>query len=135
MANLSDTQIKLRRDAILLEMQSIREMIRGKITLQTLKRTKADGTVQERGPYAVFQRWLDGKNHSERIPAEELSAVARAVDGYARFQKLADEYAELSEILTQRGGVMLPSKKNSSKRSPKKNTKRPKPFSRKPSIR
>lgn len=111
MTTLTDTQIKLRRDAILLEMQSIREMIRGKLSLQILKRTKADGSVQERGPYAVFQRWLNGKNHSERIPADKLPAISRAVEGYERFNLLADEYAALSEILTQRGGVMLPSKK------------------------
>jgi hypothetical protein len=111
MTTLTDTQIKIRRDAILIEMQSIREMIRGTITLQTFKRTKADGSVQEFGPYAIFQRWLNNKNHSERISKQDLPNITRAVEGYERFTKLADEYAELTEILTQRNGTVLPSKK------------------------
>jgi hypothetical protein len=132
MNSLTHTQINVRRDAILIEMQSIREMIRGKISLQTLKRTKADGSVQEFGPYAIFQRWLNNKNHSERISKQDLPNITRAVEGYERFIKLADEYAELTEILTQRNGTILPSKKNSMKPSLKKNTKRPKPSSRSP---
>ena len=71
MTLLTDTQIKVRRDQILSEMQSIREMIRGKISLQSLKRTAADGSVKERGPYAVFQRWLDGT----RLPADLISRI------------------------------------------------------------
>lgn len=127
MTQLNDTQLKARREAILLEMQSIREMIRGKITLQRLKRTLPDGTVTERGPYAIFQRWRDGKNQCERIPKDDLPAISRAVDGYGRFTRLAEEYAALTEILTQRGGPLLPSKKNSRKQPPKKNTRKPKP--------
>lgn len=133
MTTLNDTQIKARRDAILLEMQSIREMIRGKITLQTFKRSLPDGSVVERGPYAIFQRWRDGKNRCERIPKDELPAISRAVDGYQRFTRLADEYVALTEILTQRRGPMLPSKKNSRKQPPKKSSRKPKPSSKPPS--
>jgi hypothetical protein len=135
MTNLNDTQIKTRREAILLEMQSIREMIRGKISLQTLKRTLPDGTVIERGPYAIFQRWCEGKNQCERIPKDDLPGISRAVEGYQRFTRLADEYADLTEILTQRGGPLLPSKKNSRKPPSKKNIRKPKPSSKPPSSR
>lgn len=133
MTLLTDTQIKVRRDAILSEMQSIREMIRGKISLQSLKRTAADGSVKERGPYALFQRWLDGRNHSQRIPKEDLPAITRAVDGYQRFVQLADEFAALTETLTQRSGPLLPAKKNSRKPLQTKNTAKPKPSSKTPS--
>jgi hypothetical protein len=132
MTILTDTQIKVRRDEILSEMQSIREMIRGKISLQSLTRTAADGSVKERGPYAVFQRWLDGRNHSQRIPKEELPAITRAVDGYQRFVQLSDEFAALTETLTQRSGPLLPAKKNSRKPLPTKNTAKPKPSSKTP---
>jgi hypothetical protein len=135
MTTLTDTQIKARREAILVEMQSIREMIRGKISLQMLKRTLPDGTVAERGPYAIFQRWRDGKNRCERIPKDDLPAISRAVEGYERFTRLAEEFAALTETLTQRSGPLLPSKKNSGKRPPKKNTGKPKPSSRPPSSR
>jgi len=133
MNTLTDTQIKVRRDEILVEIQSIREMIRGKISLQYLKRTAADGSVKVRGPYPLFQRWLDGGNHSERIPREDLPAITRAVDGYQRFVQLTDEYAALSETLTERGGPLLPSKKNSSKQRARKNTGKRNPSSKMPS--
>jgi len=133
MNTLSDSQIKLRRDEILVEIQAIREMIRGKVSLQTLKRTLPDGSVKERGPYAIFQRWRDGSNHSERIPREDLPAITRAVDGYRRFVELTDEYAALTETLTERSGPLLPSKKNSSKRSARKNTAKQNPSSKTPS--
>jgi hypothetical protein len=123
---LTDTQIKVRRDEILSEMQAIREMIRGKISMQSLKRKAADGSVTERGPYAVFQRWIDGSNHSQRIPKEDLPAMTRAVDGYQRFVQLSDEFAALTETLTRRSGPLLPAKKNSSNPPQKKNTGRPK---------
>jgi hypothetical protein len=131
---LSNSEIKARREAILLEMQSIREMIRGKITLQTFQHTLSDGSVVQRGPYALFQRWREGKNHCERIPKDDLPAVSRAVDGYQRFTQLADEYAALTEILTERGGPLLPSKKNSRHRLPRKNTGKPNPSSSAPST-
>jgi hypothetical protein len=107
-------------------------MIRGKISIQSLTRTAADGSIKERGPYAVFQRWLDGRNHSQRIPKEELPAITRAVDGYQRFVQLSDEFAALTETLTQRSGPLLPAKKNSRKPLPTKNTAKPKPSSKTP---
>jgi len=130
MTLLTDSQIKVRRDEILSEIQSIREMIRGKISMQSLKRKAADGSVTQRGPYAIFQRWLDGSNHSQRISKEDLPAIARAVDGYQRFVELTDEFATLTETLTKRSGPLLPSKKNSSKPLRTKNSAKPKPSSR-----
>jgi hypothetical protein len=130
MTTLSDTQIKARRDQILMEMQSIREMIRGKISMQSMKRIGADGSVTVRGPYAVFQRWLDGENQSQRIPKDELPAIAKAVDGYQLFVQLADEFASLTEVLTQRSGPLLPSKKNSKKLPQRKSIGKQSPSSR-----
>lgn len=126
---LTDTQIKNRRDAILLEMQAIRQMVRGHISQQTLTRTGPDGSIQRRGPYFLFQRWLDGKNRSERIPKEDLPPLQRAVEGYQQFIKLADEFAELTEILTERSGPLLPSKKNSSPKPSRTNIRKPRPSS------
>jgi len=128
----TDPQIEIRRDEILSEMQSIREMIRGKISLQSLKRCAADGLVKERGPYAVFQRWEDGRNHSQRIPKEDLPAITRAVEGYQRFVQLADEFATLTETLTQHCGPLLPAGKNSGKPLQTKNPAKPEPFPRTP---
>ena len=84
-------------------------------------------------PFALLQRWLDGRNLSRRIPKDDLPAIARAVDGYQRFVQLADEFAALTETLTRRSGPLLPAKKNSSQPHQTKNSGKPKTSSRMPS--
>jgi hypothetical protein len=130
---LSDTQLKNRRDEILLEMQSIRRMLRGTVTMQTFSRTAADGSTRSFGPYALFQRWHGGKNRPQRVPKEDIPAVQDAVDGYQRFRALAEEFATLTETLTQRSGPLLPSKKNFSRRRAPRSSRKPRAFSKAPS--
>jgi hypothetical protein len=110
---MTDTQIKNRRDDILEAMRSIRRMKRGQISEQTLCRTGAGGTVNDRGPYAIFQRWEKGRNRCRRVPAAELPlpALKVAVAGYLHSKALAEEFATLTETLTERSGALLPAKK------------------------
>jgi hypothetical protein len=129
---MTDTQIKNRRDDILEAMRSIRRMKRGQISEQTLRRTGAGGTVNERGPYAIFQRWEKGRNRCRRVPAAELPALKEAVAGYQHFKALAEEFATLTETLTERSGALLPAKKNSRRRPAKGNSPKPKASSNSP---
>lgn len=126
---LTDTQIKNRRDDILDQMRAIHRLKRGQISTQTLHRTAPDGTVTDRGPYHIFQRWEDGKNHSQRIPPARLQEIQQAVAGYQRLKSLTDEFAALTEILTERSGPLLPSKKNSRPQPAKRNSPKRRPSS------
>ena len=129
---LTDTQIKNRRDGILDQMRAIRRLKRGQLSTQTLRRTAPDGSFTERGPYHLFQRWENGKNLSQRIPASQLHDLQQAVAGYHQFKALAEEFATLTETLTERSGPLLPAKKNSRPQPGKQRSPKRKPSSKSP---
>lgn len=45
------------------------------------------------------QTWQNGRNLVRYVPREELNDLQTAIDGYARFRKLAEHYAD--EIIRQ----------------------------------
>jgi hypothetical protein len=108
------SQIKNRRDEILEEMRCIRRLKRGHLSEQTLPYTAADGSVRMRGPYYSLQLWgKDQKNHSQRVPADLVPAVREAVEGFKKLQDLTEEFAQITETLTELQGPLLPEKKTS----------------------
>ncbi len=70
---------------ILRQIASIRRMEKG--TLSTLRQTAGGRTCN-------FQRWEDGRNRSEYIPANGVAAVEVNLETYAEFEKLADSYVQ-----------------------------------------
>ncbi len=73
------------------------------------------------GPYYRLQRWENGKNHTRHVPAEDLPAVQAAVDGYAQYRQLTEQYANL--VVSETRHDIAGSKKNRSRprsSSPKK---------------
>jgi hypothetical protein len=48
-----------------------------------------------KGPYHKLQSWQNGKNHTRYVPADELAGVQAALAGYAQYQELTRQYAEL----------------------------------------
>lgn len=68
---------------LLEEISAITAMERGKLSDHTA------------GPYYKLQRWQDGKNHTRHVSADELPAVQIALEGYARYQQLTEQYADL----------------------------------------
>jgi len=87
------------RTRILEEMGRIDHIIRGHVSQQSYQVKRAGQTVTQ-GPYFLLQRRENGKNNCQRVGAEELEAIVAGVEGYARFQALADRYARLTEQLT-----------------------------------
>jgi hypothetical protein len=47
-----------------------------------------------------LQRREKGKNNCQRLCPEEVEAIVAGVEGYARFQTLAQRYAALTEQMT-----------------------------------
>src|SRR6266566_5301573 len=91
--------IQQERSRILEEMAHIDRMIRGHVSQQTYQKKRGDKTLTQ-GPYFLLQRRENGKNNCQRVGAEELDAIVAGVEGYHRFQELAQRYALLSEQLT-----------------------------------
>ena len=65
-------------------------MERGKLSSYSLK--ERSGAA---GPYYKLQHWQNGQNHTRHIPVDELSAVEAALAGYAQYEQLTEQYAQL----------------------------------------
>jgi len=87
------------RSQILEEMAHIDRMIRGHVSTQTYQ-VKRAGQSAAQGPYYLLQRRENGRNNCQRVGQDELEFIVAAVEGHARFQKLAQRYAALTEQMT-----------------------------------
>jgi hypothetical protein len=72
--------------SILQELAHIQQMERG--TLNVIRQGPA-------GPYYNHQCYEQGRNVSRYVPAAEVAGVKEAIQGYHRFQALAQEYVQL----------------------------------------
>ncbi len=50
-------------------------------------------------PHYNHQTWRDGRNQVRYVPAEQAPFVQKAIEGYALFMKLAEQYAD--EVIEQ----------------------------------
>lgn len=46
-------------------------------------------------PQYNHQTWQNGRNVSRYLRAEEMAAVREAIEGYRRFRRLVEQYADL----------------------------------------
>jgi hypothetical protein len=101
---------------LLQQIAAIPAMERGKLSAYSFK--ERSGVA---GPYHKLQQWHNGKNQTRYVPAEELPAVEGALAGYARYQQLTQEYAQL--VIAETRQNIAASKKSKSHRpssSPRK---------------
>ncbi len=106
---------QLDKPQILRQIAAIPAMERGKLSAYSLERSGAGG------PYYRLQRWENGENHTRHVPAEVVPAVQAALAGYAQYQQLTEQYAEL--IIAETREHIADLKKNRSRPrsvSPKK---------------
>ena len=81
---------RLTKQQLLQRIAAIPAMERGKLSSYSFK--ERSGTA---GPYYKLQHWQNGQNHTRHIPADELSAVEAALAGYAQYEQLTEQYAQL----------------------------------------
>ena len=93
------------KQQILGQIAAIPAMERGKLSAYSFE--DRPGAA---GPYHRLQRWENGKNQTRRIPAEEVPAVQAALAGYAQFQQLTGQYADL--VVAETRQQIAGSKKN-----------------------
>src|ERR1700676_2466303 len=79
-----------KKHQILEQIAAIPAMERGKLSAYSFKERSG-----QKRPYHKLQRWQDGKNQTRYVPADELPAVQAALAGYAHYQQLTREYADL----------------------------------------
>jgi hypothetical protein len=67
------------------------------------------------GPYHKLQHWQDGKNQTRYVPADQVSAVEAALAGYAQYEQLTRQYADL--VIAETRQNLAASKKKTSRPS------------------
>lgn len=100
---------QLAKPQILRQIAAIPAMERGK--LSAYSPPEGSGVT---GPYHKLQAWENGKNHTRHVPAEQRPAVAAALAGYAQFQDLTTQYAEL--VITETRQSLADAKKKPRRR-------------------
>jgi hypothetical protein len=96
---------------------------------QEYRTRSVDGVEVTCGPYFKHQQWKDGRNHSRRVPAQEAVPLREAIEGRQRFEKLAREFIEVTVAATQAQTALPESKKNSRRKSCRRNLPKPPPSS------
>jgi hypothetical protein len=87
---------------LLQQIAVIPAMERGKLSAYSF--SERSGVA---GPYHKLQHWQDGKNHTRYVPAEDLPALQAALAGYAQYQQLTEQYAQLVIAETRRNMTAL----------------------------
>lgn len=75
---------------LLAQIAQIQSMELGK-----LSEVQRPGRPEGSGSYFKLQIWQDGKNHTRHVRPEEVPALREAIEGYARFCALTEQYAQL----------------------------------------
>ena len=95
------------KQQLLQRIAAIPAMERGKLSSYSFKERSGPA-----GPYYKLQQWQNGQNHTRHIPADELSAVAAALAGYAQYEQLTDQYAQLVIAETRQSTAALKKSKS-----------------------
>ena len=106
-----------RRQEILQEMNAITRMERGKLCVQH----PAGGSTA----FHKLQNWSHGRNQTRYVPAEEVPAIQEALAGHERFERLAEEFVDLTVAATRRQREA--DRKKNSRRFKPSATGKPKP--------
>ena len=93
------------KQQLLQQIAAIPAMERGTLSAYSFKERSGHS-----GPYYKLQCWQAGKNLTRYVPSDELAAVQAAVGGYARYQQLTRQYAEL--VIAETRQSIAGSKKN-----------------------
>lgn len=73
-------------ESLLHQIAQIRHMERGKLCVLR---------QGPEGPYYNHQTWEDGANVSRYVPQDQVAPLQQAIAGYAQFQQLMEQYAQL----------------------------------------
>jgi hypothetical protein len=118
------TSFEERKAALLEQLVTIDGARRGQLSEQYYSRQTADGRTVRQGPYYVWQRYVNGKKCSVRIPPEQIERVEQEIENGRQVQELLDE---LWEVLEQTAIEEDHDAKKKPKRSKRRTSARPMP--------
>jgi len=89
--------LEQRKQTALNKLMTIGTARRGQLSKQYYQRKAADGSVRKTGPYYVWQRWVNGRKQSARIPPEMIDQVAADLERGRQVQDIFDELFSVME--------------------------------------
>ena len=98
------------KQQVLQQISAIPAMERGKLSAYSF-----NDRPGHTGPYHKLQQWQDGKNRTRYVPADELADLEAALAGYAQYQELTRQYADL--VIDETRQNIASKKKNSHTKS------------------
>lgn len=96
------------KSEILAQIARIHLMERGSLSARVFNDRPSQAPKQFK-----LQSWENGKNYTRHVSAEQLPLVQKAMDGFAKFQQLTEQLAELviAETRQQLDSLRAASKK------------------------
>lgn len=113
-----------RKAAVLQQLMAMDGARRGQLSEQYYSRQSADGRTVRQGPYYVWQRYVNGKKRSVRIPPEQIQRVEQEIQRGRQVQELLDE---LWAVLEQTAIAEDQDAKKKPRQSKRRTSERPKP--------
>ena len=86
-----------RKQEVLEKLMAIGTARRGQLSEQYYESKGSDGKVRRQGPYYVWQRWVNGRKHSMRIPKSMVKQVKEDLERGRQVQVLLDTLFSLME--------------------------------------
>ena len=93
------TSLSQRRQQILDEMARLDRLQRGYLSKQFFTRERGGRTLRF-GPYYVLQHGAKERRVCRRVPADEVNSVEADLAAWRCFEKLAEEFVEVTERMT-----------------------------------
>lgn len=94
-------RLRIRRNKILKEISALEQIRRGSVVEQFIETVKADGSIIQRGPYALYSYKESKKTVSRRVSNPELVKVYREqIKAFRRFQELNTELTSVGEKIS-----------------------------------
>jgi hypothetical protein len=103
-----------RRQAAMERLMAIGTARRGQISEQYYERKDRKGKVSRTGPYYVWQRWMQGRKQSVRVPADALAQVKADLQRGREVQAI---FNELWAVMEQTAMVQDADSKKKPRRS------------------
>ena len=100
---------KINPESILQQIANIQRMEKG--TLSTIRQTA-------KGPSCNFQRWEQGRNRSEYVPADQVAQVQENLQAYANFETLLTSYVQALSARSREQRLAGSKKKRQTRISP-----------------
>lgn len=89
--------LEQRKQAALDQLLAIGTARRGQLSKQFFERKTGDGSLRKTGPYYVWQRWVNGRKTSVRVPPEMINQVEADLKRGRQVQEIFDELFSIME--------------------------------------